>query len=156
MPWTWSTLESQVLRSRAAPGSQTGSKRSDLADLSQSSLLPWTQVPAPVRTLWLNNCSFFSLPVPLFPGTSRELSKQQPNPSVTRHSTDAHVCVLPFSRVWLFATPWTVAHQAPLSVGFSRQEYWVGSHALLHRIFPTQGSNLSLLHLLHGRQVLYH
>ena len=28
------------------------------------------------------------------------------------------------SRVWLFATPWTVAHQAPLSMEFSRQEYW--------------------------------
>ena len=28
-----------------------------------------------------------------------------------------------FSCVWLFATPWTVAHQAPLSMGFSRQEY---------------------------------
>ena len=26
--------------------------------------------------------------------------------------------------VQLFATPWTVAHQAPLSTGFSRQEYW--------------------------------
>ena len=30
------------------------------------------------------------------------------------------------SRVRLFATPWTVAHQAPLSVGFSRQEDWSG------------------------------
>ena len=29
-----------------------------------------------------------------------------------------------FSHVQLFATPWTVAHQAPLSMGFSRQEYW--------------------------------
>ena len=29
-----------------------------------------------------------------------------------------------FSRVQLFVTPWTVAHQAPLSMGFSRQEYW--------------------------------
>ena len=28
------------------------------------------------------------------------------------------------SRVQLFATPWTVACQAPLSMGFSRQEYW--------------------------------
>ena len=28
--------------------------------------------------------------------------------------------------VRLFATPWTVAHQAPLSMGFSRQEYWSG------------------------------
>ena len=27
-------------------------------------------------------------------------------------------------RVWLFATPWTVAHQAPLSMEFSRKEYW--------------------------------
>ena len=31
------------------------------------------------------------------------------------------------SRVRLFMTPWTAAHQAPLSVGFSRQEYWSGS-----------------------------
>ena len=30
------------------------------------------------------------------------------------------------SRVWLFATPWTAAHQAPPSMGFSRQEYWSG------------------------------
>ena len=30
------------------------------------------------------------------------------------------------SRVWLFATPWTVAYQAPLSMGFSRQECWSG------------------------------
>ena len=31
-----------------------------------------------------------------------------------------------FSHVWLFATLWTVAHQAPLSMGVSRQEYWTG------------------------------
>ena len=30
------------------------------------------------------------------------------------------------SHVWLFATPWTIAHQASLSMGFSRQEYWSG------------------------------
>ena len=30
------------------------------------------------------------------------------------------------SRVRFFATPWTVACQAPQSVGFSRQEYWIG------------------------------
>ena len=35
------------------------------------------------------------------------------------------LCVLSrFSRVQLFVTLWTVAHQAPLSLGFSRQEYW--------------------------------
>ena len=32
----------------------------------------------------------------------------------------------PLSCAWLFATAWTVAHQAPLSMGFSRQEYWSG------------------------------
>ena len=31
-----------------------------------------------------------------------------------------------FSRVQLFATPWTAAYQAPPSMGFSRQEYWSG------------------------------
>ena len=36
----------------------------------------------------------------------------------------ACTCVL--SHVQLFATPWTVAHQAPLSMGFSRQGYWSG------------------------------
>ena len=30
------------------------------------------------------------------------------------------------SRVQFFVTPWTVAHQAPLSMGFSRHEYWSG------------------------------
>ena len=31
-----------------------------------------------------------------------------------------------FSPLWLLATPWTAAHQAPPSMGFSRQEYWSG------------------------------
>ena len=36
-------------------------------------------------------------------------------------------CVLShFSRVWLFVTPWTVACQTTLSMGFSRQEHWRG------------------------------
>ena len=36
------------------------------------------------------------------------------------------VKVKSFSRVRLFVTPWTVSHQAPPSMGFSRQEYWSG------------------------------
>ena len=36
------------------------------------------------------------------------------------------VKVKSLSRVRLFATPWTAAYQAPLSMGFSRQEYWSG------------------------------
>ena len=35
-------------------------------------------------------------------------------------------CARSLSRVQLFVTPWTVAHQAPLSMGFPRQEYWSG------------------------------
>ena len=38
-----------------------------------------------------------------------------------------HLCMLSsFSQILLFVTPWTVAHQAPLSMGFSQQEYWSG------------------------------
>ena len=41
-------------------------------------------------------------------------------------SPDLHnKCEVP-SRVWFFATPWTVACQDPLTLGFSRQEYWSG------------------------------
>ena len=42
-------------------------------------------------------------------------------------------CYAVLSHVQLFATPWTEVHQAPLSMGFSRQEYW----SLLP--FPTAG-----------------
>ena len=58
---------------------------------------------------------------------------------IASHVTEVSSCLCvhakSLSRVQLFATPWTVAHQAPLSMGFSRQEYWVGCHALLQGIF---------------------
>ena len=38
------------------------------------------------------------------------------------------------SPVGLLATPWTAAHQAPPSMGFSRQEYWSGCHCLLQHL----------------------
>ena len=44
-----------------------------------------------------------------------------------------------FSRVQLFATLWTIAPQAPLSMGFFRPEYWSGCYALLQGIFPNPG-----------------
>ena len=47
----------------------------------------------------------------------------------------------------------TVACQAPVSMEFSRQETGVGWHALLQGVFPTQGSNPSLLYC---RPILYH
>ena len=42
------------------------------------------------------------------------------------HSTEEGMCASSLSRVQLFVTPWTVAHQTPLSREFSRQEYWSG------------------------------
>ena len=35
-----------------------------------------------------------------------------------------HMCTCALSRVKLFVTPWTVAQQVPLPMGFSRQDYW--------------------------------
>ena len=58
-----------------------------------------------------------------------------------------------FSCVRLFVTPWTVAYQAPLSMGFSRQDCWSGLPFLLQGIFPTQELNPGLPH--YG-QTLYH
>ena len=44
-----------------------------------------------------------------------------------------------FCYVWLFAPPWTIAHQAPLSMGFSRQEYWSGLPCLPPGDLPDPG-----------------
>ena len=53
-----------------------------------------------------------------------------------------------FSHVRLFVAPWTIALHAPLSVELSRQEYWIRLSFPAPGIFPTQGSNLCLLHPL--------
>ena len=61
-----------------------------------------------------------------------------------------HACMLSlFSRVQLFATPWTIACQAPLFMGFSRQDTGACYHDLLQGIFPTQGWNPHHLCLLY-------
>ena len=60
--------------------------------------------------------------------------------------TDRCCCLVTNLCLSLFATPWTVARQAPLSMGFSRQEYWSGLPFPSPGIFPIQGSNLQFLH----------
>ena len=40
------------------------------------------------------------------------------------HSHCVYVCAQSLSQVWFFVTPWTIAHQAPLSMELSWQEYW--------------------------------
>ena len=57
------------------------------------------------------------------------------------------------SRVRLFVTPWTVAHQAPLSIGISRQEYWTGLPFPSPRDLADPEAEPCLLHC---RQILYH
>ena len=58
-----------------------------------------------------------------------------------------------FSCVWLFVTPWTVAHQAPLSMGIIQARILKWVTTVLQGIFPTQGSNSGLPH---WRWILYH
>ena len=61
------------------------------------------------------------------------------------YSLRAHLRAQSLSCVRLFVTPWTVAHQASSSMGFSRQEYWSGLP------FPPPGDlpDPGLLHFLH-------
>ena len=58
-----------------------------------------------------------------------------------------------FSCVWLCLTLWTAACQAPLTMDSPSENTGVDCHVLLQGIFPTQGSDPSLLHC---RQILYH
>ena len=55
------------------------------------------------------------------------------NISEEKNLTQVYKSVKSLSRVRLFAIPWTVAHQTPLSMGFPRQEYWSGLQ------FPSPG-----------------
>ena len=62
-------------------------------------------------------------------------------------------CVQTFSHVLLSATPWTITWQAPLFMGFSRQEHWVCCHFLLQGMeWPSDWTPISCI----GRQILYH
>ena len=78
------------------------------------------------------------------------LAKPFPSPSQVPFSVHGLLtrirCTLSscFRHVRLFATPQTVVHKAPLSVGFFRPEYWSGSPSPPPGIFPTQGMNSRL------------
>ena len=60
------------------------------------------------------------------PGSPRPWDSPGKNTGVGCHFLLQCVKVKSLSRVWLLAIPWTAAHQAPPSMGFSRQEYWSG------------------------------
>jgi len=70
------------------------------------------------------------------------------------------VKVKSLSRVWLLATPWTAANQAPRSMGFSRQEYWSGVRFIKRlrpncflRVGHNWATSLSLFTFMHPRNV---
>ena len=63
-------------------------------------------------------------------------------PSGCRVENTHGECACVLRCVQLFASPWTVANQAPPSKGLLRQEYGEGCHFLLQEIFPTQEVNL--------------
>ena len=73
--------------------------------------------------------------------------------TITLLQLETRIVVQSLNCIWLFGIPWTVAFQAPLSMGISRQEYWSGLPFPPQGIIPTQGSNLGFLHC---RWVLYH
>ena len=66
------------------------------------------------------------------------------------------ICMLSsFSHVQLFATLWTVPHQAPLSMGFSRQEYWSAIPSSKESSQLRNWAHISYISCI-GRQFLYH
>ena len=65
------------------------------------------------------------------------------------------VCAQSLSCVWLFATPWAGACQAPLSMGLSWQECWSIISSSRGSSWPRDGTCISC-GLLHGRWILYH
>ena len=69
-----------------------------------------------------------------------------------RECVRGSVWVLVTQSCQTLATPWTVAHQTPLSLKLSRRNTGVGCHSLLQGIFLMQWSNPGLLHC---RQILY-
>ena len=83
------------------------------------------------------------------PVKHRQASGYETRLGAVMHSTPMLLGVQLLSHVQLFATPWTVAHQAPLSMGLPSKNTGVGCHFLLQGIIPTQGSTSCLLHLLH-------
>ena len=87
----------------------------------------------------------------------KEVNGRKTNKINNIHSSCIHrrdlLSLQSLSNVPLFATPWAIAHQAALSMGFSRKEYWRGCHFLLQGIFLTQDQ---IQAFCIGRWVLYH
>ena len=83
------------------------------------------------------------------PGSSGVVVMFNNKLSNRKKSLYTYICVCVCSHARLFITPWTVACQAPLSMEFSKQEYWSGLPFPPPGDLPNQGQNPHLLCLLH-------
>ena len=97
--------------------------------------IPWTEKPGRLQSMGqqsrtrLSDFTFTFTPEAFLVPTDRRSQDFLASISTRANSYNiyTYACMLShFSHVQLFATLWTVAHQSPLSMGFSRQEYWSG------------------------------
>ena len=91
---------------------------------------PWSPVPSlhgkEMGKRWKRtDFTFLGSKITADGDSSREIKRRFLR-GITAMTNLEKVKVKSLSRVRLFATPWTVAHEAPPSMGFSRQEYWSG------------------------------
>ena len=86
-------------------------------------------------------------------GRKRSKKKWRKRGREGKIQAEKNMCACVLSHIWLFETLWTTAHQAPLSMGFFRQEYWSRLPFSPPGQILTQGSNPQLLHC---RQILHH
>ena len=75
------------------------------------------------------------------PGTKWQIFQDQ-----EETASQGHCCCLVSKWCLTLVTPWTIAHQAPLSMGFARRDYWSGLPFPPQEIFPAQGLNPCLPH----------
>ena len=89
-----------------------------------------TRIPYPIASSREFRLHVFPVILPAYLLTTQHLPNLSHAPSAVtpiHNPSSPSTCVLShFSPVQLFVTPWTVACQAPLSMGFSRQEHWSG------------------------------
>ena len=142
-----------------------------LFDQSGSQFPICEEVPRLKSSYWsetLKTVMIVDMKLVLWPGLTKCISgheRHQERKGMSRKSWESKAntqmhrsCVFAcmpsgFSCVQPFATLRTVSCQAPLSMGFSGKNPGVSFHALPQGIFPTQGSNLGLLCLLHWQEV---
>ena len=140
--------------------------------------IPWTEEPGRLQSMgsrrvrhdWVTSLSLFTFmhwrrkwqPTPVFlPGESQGRGSLvgsrlwgHTETDTTEATWQQQLCSL--SRVQFFVAPQTVAHQAPLSMEFSRQEYWGGLPFPPPRNLSDPGSESTSRVSCVGRRILYH